>query len=163
MSQLSGKDVVCVTQSEDNEHHLFQFGNTGSGWKQRNDTRTVHIINESTVQEFSQAISGKDHFLTATRFRPNVIIHGPPPFSEFDWVNNNCRLIEPRSGLELTVISKTVRCNGVSVDPSDPDIVLDIPHLLTTHFPQHGPYLGVYAVVDKPGSLRIKDDLIIAL
>ena len=37
----------------------------------------------------------------------------------------------------------------MGVDPLHPDLgTLDIPNLLTKHFPKHGPYLGVYAVVD---------------
>jgi MOSC domain-containing protein YiiM len=35
--------------------------------------------------------------------------------------------------------------------------VLDIPELLIKHFPEHGPYLGVYAVVDAPGKLSTGD------
>jgi hypothetical protein len=62
--------------------------------------------------------------------------------------------------LVLSVISKTVRCRGVSVDPDDdPPVVLDIPGLLVEHFPTHGPYLGVYAVVDRPGRIAVNDRL----
>jgi hypothetical protein len=62
--------------------------------------------------------------------------------------------------LVLSVISKTVRCRGVSVDPDDdPPVVLDIPGLLVAHFPTHGPYLGVYAVVDRPGRIAVNDRL----
>lgn len=64
---------------------------------------------------------------------------GPPAWSELDWVGR--RLREPATGLTLTVISKTVRCRGVSVDPQDYAgqgsalEVLDIPGLPASHLP----------------------------
>lgn len=45
------------------------------------------------------------------------------------------------------------------MDPLDPNNVLDIPRLLVDHFPEHGPFLGVYAVVDAPGMLSLEDEL----
>lgn len=62
----------------------------------------------------------------------------------------------------LRVINKTVRCHGVSVDPNDDDantMILDIPKLLSKHFPQHGPYLGVYCTLERPGELWVGDSL----
>ena len=46
------------------------------------------------------------------------------------------------------------------MDPLDPDTVLDIPKLLAKYFPEHGPYLGVYAVIDDPGVLSIGDKIV---
>ena len=63
------------------------------------------------------------------------------------------------SGLKLKVINKTVRCKGVSVDPLDIDNVLDIPALLIKHFPEQGPFLGVYCIVETEGSLSLGDRL----
>lgn len=167
-SSLSQQDVRCITAvntSNNNKSangalsskHTHQFGNTSSGYKQRNgDTRTIHIINQATVREFSRAIGIP---IDPLRFRPNVVIDGPPAWNEFDWIHDAQGIVEPKSGLKLTVISKTVRCQGISVDPLDPDRVLDVPALLMEHFPQYGPFLGVYAVVDEPGRLAIGDEL----
>jgi hypothetical protein len=54
---------------------------------------------------------------------------------------------------------KTVRCDGISVDPLDQENVLNIPDLMMNHFPEYGPYLGVYAVVDKGGAISLGDDV----
>ncbi|GKY90661.1 hypothetical protein MPSEU_000039500 [Mayamaea pseudoterrestris] len=155
MSTESGKKVHCITSNSSSNKHTHQFGNTSSGYKQRNDTRTVHIINQATIDDIQNTLQLP--FLQATRFRPNIVIQGPPAWSEFDWVANKQQLLEPESGLTLTVISKTVRCKGVSINPSEyPNFTcLDVPKLLAQHYPQHGPYLGVYAVVDAPGSMQI--------
>jgi len=143
-SEVSRTSVKCVTAGE-----THQFGNTSSGWKQRQNTRTIHIVNTSTVDEFSQKIGVP---LNPARFRPNIVMTGLDPWSEFDLVGKSVRC---SNGVVLDVISKTVRCNGVSVDPYDLDRPpIDIPGLLAKNFPEYGPYLGVYAVVREGGMLR---------
>jgi hypothetical protein len=42
----------------------------------------------------------------------------------------------------------------------DPGVELDVPKLLMDHFPQYGPYFGVYAVVDIPGTIAIGSTVI---
>lgn len=214
MSAYSGRDVVCVTvtataTNDANEGvegipetsssrelgatHTHQFGNTSSGYKQRGDTRTVHIVTQQTVDALSSAAeaeavaaadmaddggSSRKPFLRLrpNRFRPNIVVDGGPslaPFEEFQWIGKRIKVIrkaaagsrdvEP-SGLELSVIAKTVRCRGVSVDPEDGQgdgaaAALDVPDLLVRHFPEHGPYLGVYAVVEGPGVISLGDEL----
>ena len=39
---------------------------------------------------------------------------------------------------------------------------LDVPGLLQAHFPQHGPYLGVYARVIHGGRVRVGDTLVLS-
>jgi hypothetical protein len=55
------------------------------------------------------------------------------------------------TGMKLAVIQ-----NGpvwaTHVDRHDPVDSPRIIKLLIKHFPEHGPFLGVYAVVDEPGS-----------
>jgi uncharacterized protein YcbX len=163
-SKESGTPLTCVSadtttsdsNSNSNSQHTHQFGNTGSGWKQRKDTRTLHIVNAATVRQLSERINAP---LNPTRFRPNIVLDGPAPWSEFDWVGKTLVF----GSTKLKVISTTVRCDGVSVDPLDhPDLaVLDIPKLLVKHFPEHGPYLGVYAVVEEGGAMAIGDDVVL--
>jgi len=147
-SQQSGKDVVCVTASSDNHKH--QFGNTSSGVKKRGDTRTVHIVNAATVRELSTTLQTP---INPTRFRPNIVIDGLEPWDEFQWVGKKIKC----GSMKLSVIQQTVRCEGVSIDPLDAERELDIPRLLAKHYPQYGPYLGVYAVIDEAGSMSIGD------
>ena len=151
-SEQSGKEVVCVTAASDTHKH--QFGNTFSGVKARGDTRTVHIVNAATVRELSMTLQRP---VTPTRFRPNIVIDGLEPWEEFNWINKSIMC----GNVKLSVIARTVRCEGVSIDPlctlDDPDRVLDIPRLLAKHYPQYGPYFGVYAVIEEPGSISLGD------
>ena len=165
---LCGRKVICVVakqSTELSEKHTHQFGNTSSGVKHnKGDTRTLHIINENTVRQFSNAIfdDRMDHRkLTATRFRPNIVVDNLEPWAEFDLVGKTMELVPitttkkldytvPTTPLKIRIVSRTVRCAGVGIDPLHPEQgVLDIPQLLMEHYPEHGPYFGVYAVVEQ--------------
>ena len=163
-TQLCGRKVICVVASDaskksigDSNLHTHQFGNTSTGAKNNEgDTRTLHIINKETVKQFSDAVYGEseDVSLSSTQFRPNLIINNLEPWAEFDLIGKTIEVV-PKSGdndtsTSLTLlVSRTVRCAGVGVDPEQPNLgVIDIPKLLSKHFAQHGPYLGVYAVVE---------------
>ena len=130
-----------------------QFGNTGSGVKASGDTRTVHIVNANTVRAFAAAAGVQ---LDPSRFRANLILDGAlPAWREFDWVGSTIRV----GGATLAVIKRTVRCDGVNVDAvhGSGRADLDIPALLQRHFPQHGPFLGVYAQVVGGGEVHVGD------
>mmetsp|Transcript_19515 Transcript_19515/g.38564 ORF Transcript_19515/g.38564 Transcript_19515/m.38564 type:complete len:404 (-) Transcript_19515:171-1382(-) len=167
-SDLCKRKVRCVVATntsnlkEAESKHTHQFGNTSSGVKNNNgDTRTIHIINSNTVKDFSNRIfrNDTDDFLTSTRFRPNIIVDNLEPWAEFDLIGKTIEVIKdiddskntsPSSSLRLRIVSRTVRCDGVGVDLCKPELgKLDIPKLLVEHFPEYGPYLGVYAIVEK--------------
>lgn len=167
-TELCGKKVRCVVATKIgsadriSNRHTFQFGNTSSGVKNNDgDTRTIHIINKNTVKQFSDTIFGEDdkESLGSTRFRPNIIVDNLEPWAEFDLIGKTIEVISSNkqnnaakgttNPLRFRVTSRTVRCAGVGVDPLNPESgAIDIPSLLAKHFPEHGPYLGVYAVVD---------------
>lgn len=147
-SDACGRTCSVVTAGA-----AHQFGNTGSGLKASGDIRTVHLVNENTVAALSEACGVALH---PDRFRPNLIVGGElPAWEEFSWVGREVRLGEAT----LRVISRTVRCEGVNADArhGSGEADLDIPGLLTTHFPEHGPYLGVYAQVVEGGRVRLGD------
>ena len=99
------------------------------------------------------------------RFRPNIVIDGLDPWEEFNWVGRSLRVVPHGSNKDLSsgdtdkipqiivrVLTRTVRCEGVGIDPLDPSMEkLDIPKLLSKNYPQHGPYLGVYASLEVIG------------
>jgi uncharacterized protein YcbX len=181
-STKSKQSLTCVTNEQPSStKHAHQFGNTRSGIKHAKDTRTIHIINAATVRQFSNVIGVN---LDPMRFRPNIIVDGLDPWKEFDLIGKTLTCSTSSisvgeeeeeemgatggdtraagTGVELKIISTTVRCAGVGVDPLDPEQdELDIPKLLSQHFPQHGPYLGVYAVIQTTGILHIGDSLMV--
>ena len=150
---LANQKLQCISQQMSADH-THQFGNTSSGVKKNGgDTRTVHLVNEATVRDVESKFGMK---LNAIRFRPNIVVDGLQPWKEFDFVGKRLRIVNKNKnvgrpnndGIVLKVLSRTVRCAGVGVDPFDPIRKVDIPQMLSKHFPEHGPYLGVYAVVE---------------
>mmetsp|Transcript_4951 Transcript_4951/g.10998 ORF Transcript_4951/g.10998 Transcript_4951/m.10998 type:complete len:402 (-) Transcript_4951:445-1650(-) len=157
-SYESNEDLVCVTKEADGKVNTFQFGNTRAGVKNNpaGDTRTVHLVNRATIRQFSDKI-GLD--LNPMRFRPNIIIDGLDPWEEFNWIGRKFRVVSKENSdddasssdatIIMKVLTKTVRCEGIGIDPLDPSTgKLDIPKLLNENYPEHGPYLGVYASLE---------------
>jgi hypothetical protein len=153
-SNESGRAVRVVSDADPSSTHHHQFGNTGSGVKRGDgSTRTIHIVNANTVRALSAAAGIPLH---ADRFRANIILEGAlPAWKEFEWVGRTIRL----GGAALRVLAQTVRCEGVDVDARHGTGAADlsVPALLQQHFPQHGPYLGVYAQVVGGGAVRVGD------
>lgn len=184
-SDESNEPLVCVTKESDGTIGTFQFGNTRAGVKNNpgGDTRTVHIVNRATVREFSENVGlDFDLNLNAMRFRPNIVIDGLEPWEEFDWVGRTLKVVPkpkddgesapasvsastagdtttPSATLLVKVLTKTVRCEGIGIDPLDPSTgKLDIPNLLSKNYPEYGPYLGVYASLEVIGGDKEDDN-----
>jgi len=159
-STLSSEQITCVSPRDaPTPRQTHQFGNTRAGVRNNNgDTRTVHIVNAATVRQVSERIGVE---LDPMRFRPNIVVDGLEAWGEFDFVGRTLRVVsEEDAGMEMDVLSTTVRCAGIGIDPLDPQSgTLDMPVLLAKHFPQYGPYLGVYATVRTKGTLQLGDQL----
>jgi len=178
LSQQSNQPVRCITSCANGDFH---FGNTATGVNKNGDpkARCMHVVFQATVDALA-AKMGRP--LRATRFRPNIVLQSreAAAFQEFAWIgktleatittrdtsNDNGKNTASggaaRPRVKLKILNKTVRCQGVSVDPlDDPEhtVPLDIPELLMRHFPEHGPYLGVYCVLEEPGTLSLGDTL----
>lgn len=151
-SDAAGRRVRIVSSDEPSGH---AFGNTHD--KNSGETRVVHIVNVNTVAALSAACGVPLH---PERFRPNVILDGAlPAWEEFRWVDRTVHV----GGAALHVTKRTVRCEGVNADGrhSSGAADVDVPGELIRHFPQHGPYLGVYARVVGDGLVRVGDGVFV--
>jgi uncharacterized protein YcbX len=172
------RHAVRLVESEVGLHH---FGNTSVGFKSAkrpngdDSGSVVHIVNAETVRCLSAAagledaaVGGykdttkreriKEGPLAPSRFRPNIVLKGLSAWSEFDWVGKHVRI----GSVTFQVLSRTVRCEATNVDSRAGcgRAVLDVPALLKLHFPNHGPYLGVYARVVDGGVLNVGDAVV---
>jgi len=143
---LGGCSVSLVRASGNISTHAF--GN----WQnlQTKETRLIHIVNAETCAEVSEKIGTN---LDPLRFRANIILEGLPAWQEFEWVGSKIQI----GTAKLNVYSKTIRCDAVNVDLATTKKDLDLPKLLAEHYPQHGPYLGVYAQVEAGGKIACGD------
>mmetsp|Transcript_38693 Transcript_38693/g.106584 ORF Transcript_38693/g.106584 Transcript_38693/m.106584 type:complete len:317 (-) Transcript_38693:265-1215(-) len=149
LSQHPDVAEVCLVRAAEGKPH--QFGNTTSGIEASGDVRTVHLVNRETVRALSDA-AGEE--IDPLRFRANILFDGLEPWEEFSWVG---RRIAIGAEVQLHVVKRTVRCAATCVDLSTGAKACDVPALLQRHFPEHGPYLGVYAQVVRAGSIRCGD------
>lgn len=143
-------EVSIVRAAEGKPH---QFGNTTSGVEASGDVRTIHLVNRETVRALSRA-AGQE--IDPMRFRANLLFDGLEAWAEFRWVG---RRIAIGRDVQLRVIKRTVRCPATCIDLDRAVKGADVPALLQQHFPQHGPYLGVYAQVTKPGKIQQGDTI----
>ena len=159
-SDASSRGVRLVRPADNRPHH---FGNTNAGFRVGDaGGHVLHLVNLETIAALNNATGNS---FEPSRFRPNIVISGVPAWTEFDWVGSTIRV----GGATLEVLKRTVRCDAINVDGREdfgnglrhlrsaqrPDV----PGLLSKHFPEHGPYLGIYARVVEGGSVRVGDAL----
>jgi uncharacterized protein YcbX len=178
---LPSDQLRCAVRLVESEIGLHHFGNTSVGFKSArrpdgdDSGSVVHIVNAETVRCLSAAAGLEDAAigdcndaanrerveegpLAPSRFRPNIVLKGLPAWSEFNWVGKHVRI----GSVTFKVLSRTVRCEATNVDARAGcgRAVLDVPALLKLHFPDHGPYLGVYARVVDGGVLNVGDAVV---
>jgi uncharacterized protein YcbX len=110
----------------------------------------VHLINLATLREVER-VAGRP--VDPIRFRPNLIVDGPAPWSEFDWMDREISV----GPVRLKVCERTTRCAATNVDPRTSARDMDIPAVLRREF-GHADF-GIYATVTTGGTLAVGDRL----
>jgi uncharacterized protein YcbX len=108
----------------------------------------LHIINLATLRELER-VAGRP--VDPIRFRPNVIVDGLPPWSEFDWIGREVSI----GAVKLDVCERTSRCAATNVDPKTGARDMAIPAVLQREW-GHTDF-GVYAKIVSSGTLTIGD------
>ena len=104
----------------------------------------VHIINLATLREVERLLGRP---LDPIRFRPNLVIDGFPPWSEFTWLNEEISI----GPVRLKVVERTARCAAPNVDPKTGQRDMDIPATLKREYGHID--FGVYALIEAAGTL----------
>ena len=81
------------------------------------------------------------------------MIDGCAAWTEFGWVGKTIQL----GNATVRVTKRTVRCAATRINPLTAVSDLDVPELLSAHFPEHGPYVGIYAIVVSAGTVSAGD------
>ena len=150
-SKKCGQKVQLVEGTVSAGHH---FGNTSTGFKHHSSGSIIHIVNTATVDAVAAAAGVG---LATSRFRSNMVLEGIPAWTEFEWIGKRLRI----GGATLECMRRTVRCEAINVDANagQNKAEMDVPALLKEIFPQHGPYLGVYARVVSGGRVEIGSEV----
>ncbi len=108
--------------------------------------KSVHVINLASVRELER-LAGRP--VNPLRFRPNLIVDGLRPWTEFGWVGQEIAV----GAVRLRVTARTERCAATNVDPETGARDMDIPATLQREW-RHTDF-GVYAEVMTGGEIAI--------
>ena len=115
------------------------------------DLSPVHLMSTASLRDL--AADGEPY--SVRRFRPNVLVDVAEPDREFPesaWVNGDLVM----GGATLRVTNPTIRC----VVPTRPQPDLELNRALTRQLAQRtNRFLGIYADVRTPGTVRVGDEV----
>jgi uncharacterized protein YcbX len=115
------------------------------------DFAALHIVTTSTLEHFRTLYPGGDYH--PSRFRPNLVLDTPGEtgFLEETWVGKS---IDVGPEVRLRVFMQTHRCAATTLPhhglPNDPEI-------LRTANRHNGGNVGVYATVERDGTVTVGD------
>lgn len=110
--------------------------------------KCLHIVNLASLRELER-IAGRP--VSPLRFRPNVVIDGIEPWSEFEWAGRPLEI----GGVRLEFIKRTERCAATDVDPDSGKRDMAIPATLKRAW-GHSDF-GIYARVTTDGEIALGD------
>jgi uncharacterized protein YcbX len=119
------------------------------------DFAALHLVTSATLSHLRSLYPGGD--FDARRFRPNLVLDTPGEtgFLEQTWVGKTI-VVGPE--VRLSIIMATHRCAATTLPhhglPNDPDI-------LRTANRENGGNVGVYAMVQQGGTIRVGDEVIV--
>jgi uncharacterized protein len=118
-----------------------------------NDCEPVHLLSEAELAAGRSVLS--DGQWDRRRFRPNLLVDDAAGRSdELEWVGFRLSI----GTVELAVTEPTLRCAMTTAD--QPGLAKD-PRILGTLARERGAYLGRYARVVRPGTIRAGDPIIL--
>jgi uncharacterized protein YcbX len=88
------------------------------------DAYPLHLLNLASVRDVAQRAAYAIPKLSVRRFRPNIIIEGPPAYEEDAWKRICIGGDSGHSGddgVEVHTVCRTVRCRLPNVDPDTGD------------------------------------------
>ena len=116
------------------------------------DVRPVSLLSQATLQTLNDE---RGQTVDPLRFRSNLVLglDGAGPFAE-DTLIGQTLCFGHAEGPKLRILERIPRCRIVSLDP---ETTAADPTLLRHLAQRHEGRLGIYARVEKPGTLRVGD------
>lgn len=116
------------------------------------DVRPVSLISQATLQALT---SERGSTVNPLRFRSNLVLalENGQPFAE-DTLTGQLLQFGDAEGPQLRILERIPRCRIVSLDP---ETTTADPTLLRHLAQHHEGRVGIYARVERPGTLRVGD------
>ncbi|MCH8815955.1 MAG: MOSC domain-containing protein [Chloroflexi bacterium] len=119
------------------------------------DAMAVHLLTTATLRRLS-TLNPSGRF-KSRRFRPNVVVDTPGEgFLENDWVGKTLII---GSDLRLKILSPAIRC--VVTTHAQGDLPQDS-SILKTAAEHNNANVGVYAMVQQSGMIRVGDEVVVS-
>lgn len=113
------------------------------------DGYPLHLIGSGSLEELNSRL---EESVGVERFRPNLLIEGPPPFDEDEW--GEIRVGE----CELRVVKPCPRCTVTTVDPATGARGVEPLRTLSTYRKREGGVMfGQNALHGGAGTIRVGD------
>ena len=118
------------------------------------DEFPISILSSASVDLLGQQ-PGVELALDPRRFRPNFLLSGCQAHQEDSWLG---RMVGIGDEVVLRVVAPAPRCAITTLDPDTGRPDIDTPSVIRNYRPSPGAaYFGVYAVVERPGTVALGD------
>lgn len=120
------------------------------------DSGAVSLLSTAAVASLGAA-AGRE--LDPARFRANLLVEaaGAGPYPEDGWLGRLLVVGERPDSARLRVVRPIARCVMITLDPASAE---RDPRVLRATVEAHAGDAGVYAVVERPGSVAVGDPLL---
>ena len=121
------------------------------------DEFPISIMSQATIDHLSSLTGGKKTF-DSRRFRPTFLLSGCAPNQEDEWVGLSIRVGKQ---LQIKLVSRDPRCAITTLNPVTGERDFDTLRLILSDRPNlRAAYLGVYAIVEHPGTVVVGDEVL---
>jgi hypothetical protein len=121
------------------------------------DSASIHVLASGTLAHL-RTLTGDDAQLDPRRFRPNMVVETAPGeegFLEDAWLEGT---LEVGGSVRIAQMRPALRC--VMTTHRQADLVRDL-RILRAAVQHHHAYVGVFAAIDAPGTVRIGDPVVL--
>lgn len=120
------------------------------------DEFPISLISQATIDHLSRMANGLKLF-DSRRFRPTFLLSDCQPNQEDNWVSNRIRIGQQ---LQIKIVSRDPRCAITTLNPITGNRDFDTLRLILSSKPNlRAAYLGVYAIVEEPGTVVVGDEV----
>ena len=155
-SVIGGEWAEALSEFCGVELRLFESASPGTCF----DEYPVSMISKASIDYLTGLTGGAKSF-EAERFRPTLLLDGCAPHEEDSWLGKGLRIGER---LRLRLVARDPRCAITTLDPATGERDFDTLRLILSYRPSvRAAYLGVYGIVESPGTVAVGDEVTVTI
>ena len=155
-SVIGGEWAEVLSEFCGVELRLFESASPGTCF----DEYPVSMISKASIDYLTGLTGGAKSF-EAERLRPTLLLDGCAPHEEDSWLGKGLRIGER---LRLRLVARDPRCAITTLDPATGVRDFDTLRLILSYRPSvRAAYLGVYGIVESPGTVAVGDEVTVTI